>query len=171
MGRGVVLNVSPNAAVVKCKILHIYKAEPRVVTVKVVSLQGFNGRCLGLHRVRRQILDVVRDCLPSRLTVRTPFFKGGIRSVLGLKHTRKMTVTTTLDHSVPVARCTPLGVGVTVANGKRTSGRRITSVLRHVLRFTGRSVPIFVSTASKLTTTCYRFLRVKHPMVRGKCDN
>lgn len=165
------LNVSPNAAVVKCKMLHITNIGPRVVTVKVVSLHGFKSRCLGLHRVRRQMLDVVRDCLPSRLTVRTPFFKGGMRSVLGLKHTRNMTVTTTLDESVPVARCTPLGVGVTVAKGKRTSGRRITSVLRHVLRFPGRSVPAFVSTASKLTTTCYRFLRVKHPAIRGNCRN
>lgn len=171
MGRGVVLNVSPKAAVVKCNLLGMMNAGPRMVAVKIVSLHGCNSRCLGLHHVFRQIINVVRTCLPSRLTVRTPFFKGGIRSVLGLKETRKITVTTTLDHSVPVARCTPLGVGVTVANGKRTDGRRITSVLGEVLRVPRDSVLPFVSTASKLTTTCYRCLRVNEPALAGRCSN
>ncbi len=168
--RGVVLNVSPKAGVVKCNMLEVGNGGTFVRAVKIVSLQGCTSPCLGLNEVFRQIAKVVSSCLPSRITVRTPFFKGGIRDVLGLKETRKITVTTTVRHSVPVSRCTPLGVGVTVGKGKRTDGRRMTNVLAQVLRVQRRSVLPCVSTASKLTTTCYRFLRVKHPRARQPCD-
>lgn len=163
------LNVSPKAVIVNCKILAVRKGGPGLRTVKVLRLGGCRSRCLQLHGVFRQILKLVSRCRPSRLTVRTPFFKGGMRDVLGLKHTRKITVTTTLRQSVPVFRCTPLGVGVSVAKGKGTTGRRITKVLRHCLRVPRTSVLPRLSTASKLTTTIYRCFRAGGPVRRGGC--
>lgn len=132
----IILGIDPGTSVMGYALISVSpqaKAAPRLVTMGVIRLSGFDNHYLRLRRIYERVTALCRQYNPTDLAIEAPFFGKNVQSMLKLGRAQGVAIAAALAADIPVAEYEPRRIKLSITGSGSASKEQVREILRRIL--------------------------------------
>lgn len=125
----IILGIDPGTSIMGYGIIHVHKAEIKLITFGVIHLSKLATHPDKLKRIFDRVDQLILEYKPDEMAIEAPFFGKNVQSMLKLGRAQGVSIAAALHRNLPFEEYTPKKIKQSITGSGNASKEQVAAML------------------------------------------